>query len=52
MKLSEHYAHAVVIGRETEDEDREEEEVTGYYLYCGDCDRDLMFERDGETWTE
>lgn len=43
MKLSEHYAHEVVIGQETEVIDGEEK-VTAHYLYCGPCDYDLLFE--------
>jgi hypothetical protein len=43
VKLSEHYAHNVVIGRETEQVEEEEKE-TAHYLYCGTCDYDLLFQ--------
>ena len=39
-KLSNHYAHNVVIGQETDDNG----EPTSNYLYCEDCDSDLIIE--------
>ena len=42
--LSEHYAHNMVIGRETEHEEGQDEKVIAHYLYCGDCDYDLAYE--------
>lgn len=39
-KLSTHYAHNVVIGQETDHNG----EVTSNYLYCEDCDSDLIIE--------
>jgi hypothetical protein len=51
--LSKHYAHEVVIARDTEaTEAGEPEKVAAYALVCLECDEDLIYKLTNEKGEE